>query len=90
MDLRSPATPLTARDEDSLPTPPRDLPKLLLTVQEAADWLGIGRTLMYELIGKGEIPSVRVGRLRRIRPTDLATYTDNLACVTPDSFMNAA
>jgi excisionase family DNA binding protein len=46
---------------------------LLLTVTEAAAMLGIGRTLMYELIGTGAIPSVQVGRLRRIRPADLET-----------------
>jgi excisionase family DNA binding protein len=53
--------------------------KLLLTVTEAADRLGVGRTLMYELIRAGEIPSVRVGRLRRIRTTDLEAYAAQLA-----------
>lgn len=48
--------------------------KLLLTVTEAAARLGIGRTFMYELISTGAIPSVRVGRLRRIRTTDLEAY----------------
>ena len=36
--------------------------KLLLTVVEAAHRLGIGRTLMYELLGTGRIESVHVGR----------------------------
>jgi excisionase family DNA binding protein len=53
--------------------------KLLLTVTEAAARLGIGRTLMYELISTGAMPSVRVGRLRRIRAADLETYTAALA-----------
>ncbi len=40
--------------------------RLLLTVEEAADRLGIGRSLMYELIQDGAVESVRVGRLRRV------------------------
>jgi excisionase family DNA binding protein len=53
--------------------------RLLLTVPEAAAQLGIGRTLMYQLIRTGAVRSVRVGRLRRIRPADLAAYTARLA-----------
>jgi excisionase family DNA binding protein len=52
--------------------------KLLLTVPEAAARLGVGRTLMYELIRTGAIPSVRVGRLRRIRTADLEAYAAEL------------
>jgi len=43
--------------------------RIVLTVEEAADRLGIGRTLMYALVTAGEVESVRIGRLRRI-PTD--------------------
>jgi excisionase family DNA binding protein len=46
--------------------------KLLLTVVEAAHRLGIGRTLMYELLGSGEIESVHVGRLHKV-PADALT-----------------
>lgn len=48
--------------------------RLLLTVEEAADRLGIGRSLMYELIGRGEIASIRVGRLRRVPMESLSEY----------------
>lgn len=48
--------------------------RLLLSVVEAARRLGIGRTLMYDLMGSGEIPSVRVGRLRRIPVRALDEY----------------
>lgn len=52
--------------------------RLLLTVEEAADRLGIGRTLMYALVKEGDVESVRIGRLRRI-PTDaLPAYLDRL------------
>jgi excisionase family DNA binding protein len=36
--------------------------KLLLTVVEAAHRLGVGRTLMYELLSAGQIESVHVDR----------------------------
>lgn len=52
--------------------------RLVLTVEEAADRLGIGRTLMYALVAAGEVESVRIGRLRRI-PTDaLDSYVSTL------------
>ena len=41
----------------------------VLTVEEAAQRLRIGRTLMYALIAAGDVESVRIGRLRRV-PTD--------------------
>ena len=52
--------------------------RLLLTVDEAAERLGIGRSLMYELIGSGQVTSIRVGRLRRITPEALGAYVAEL------------
>ena len=40
--------------------------KLLLTIPEVAGRLSLGRSLVYELVMKGEIPSIKVGRARRI------------------------
>ena len=40
--------------------------RLLLTVPEAADTLGIGRSVVYELLLAGELTSVKIGRARRI------------------------
>jgi excisionase family DNA binding protein len=40
--------------------------KLLLTVEEAAQRLGIGRTIMYRLVSSGVVESVTLGRLRRV------------------------
>lgn len=52
--------------------------RLVLTIEEAAERLGIGRTLMYALVSAGEVESVRIGRLRRV-PTDaLETYVATL------------
>ncbi|MFC7806110.1 helix-turn-helix domain-containing protein [Streptomyces olivaceus] len=37
-----------------------------LTVAEAARRMGIGRTTLYKYLSSGEIPSAKVGRLRRV------------------------
>jgi excisionase family DNA binding protein len=50
--------------------------KLLLTVVEAAHRLGIGRTLMYELLGSGRIESVHVGRLHKVPADALAKFVE--------------
>ncbi len=36
--------------------------RLSLTVMEAAEVLGISRTLTYELVARGKLPSLRLGR----------------------------
>ena len=48
--------------------------KLLLKPQEAAQVLGIGRSLMYELIARGEIPSVLLGRCLRVSKESLQKW----------------
>lgn len=48
--------------------------RLLLSVEEAAERLGIGRSLMYELLASNQITSIHVGRLRRITPQALHAY----------------
>lgn len=50
--------------------------RLLLTVAEAAYRLGIGRSLLYELLADGEVESIHVGRLRRIPAEALAAFID--------------
>jgi excisionase family DNA binding protein len=36
--------------------------RLTMTVEEASEALGISRSLAYELVRRGEIPSLRLGR----------------------------
>ena len=50
--------------------------KLLLTVVEAAHRLGIGRTLMYDLLDSGEVRSVHIGRLRKIPVEALRDFVE--------------
>jgi excisionase family DNA binding protein len=52
--------------------------ELLLTVEEAARRLRLGRTLIYRLISSGELESVTVGRLRRVPAECLAEYVATL------------
>ncbi len=40
--------------------------KLLLTPEEAAEALSIGRTKLYELMAIGVLRSVRIGKCRRV------------------------
>lgn len=50
---------------------------LLLTTKELALVLKCGETKAKALIGSGEIPSVKIAGLRRVRANDLAAYLDN-------------
>ncbi|MFD4116262.1 excisionase family DNA-binding protein [Streptomyces niveus] len=50
----------------------------LLTVEEAARRLRIGRTTCFKLVITGEIESVTVGRLRRVPPDALPAYVAKL------------
>src|SRR6266566_2871096 len=54
-------------------------PRLLLTVEEAAERIGICRSNMFKLIRRGEIQSVKVGRLRRLTPDALEDFVRRLS-----------
>lgn len=48
--------------------------KLLVTVEEAAGMLSVGRSLLYRLVLCQEIASVKIGRTRRIPVTALEAF----------------
>jgi excisionase family DNA binding protein len=48
--------------------------KLLLSVEEAAAMMSLGRTLVYALVRRGEIASFKVGKSRRIPIGALHTF----------------
>ncbi len=50
--------------------------KLLLTVEEAAQALGLGRSLLYDLLARKEIFSVKIGRVRRIPLAALQAFIE--------------
>lgn len=64
--------------------------RLLLTVEEAAKRLGVGRTLMYALVKDGEVESVQIGRLRRIPADALFRYLEQLRAALPQPHDSAA
>jgi excisionase family DNA binding protein len=55
---------------------------LVLTIEQAAERLGIGRSLMYALVSSGEVESVTIGRLRRIPADALVEYIARLRRAT--------
>jgi excisionase family DNA binding protein len=65
--------------EPTEPTAPRSIPeRVLLTAEEAAERLGIGRTLMFKLIRTGEVESVQIHRLRRVPTSAIDDYAARL------------
>lgn len=52
--------------------------RVVLTIEEAAQRLGIGRTTMYALVMSGEIRSVTIGRLRRVPAQCIDEYVTTL------------
>ncbi len=65
--------PQSARQWDAWPIMP-----LLLTVNQAADLLGMGRSTLYELLDAGELRSVKRGASRRIPLKEVHRYIDRL------------
>lgn len=59
-------------------TYPQDSDKLLVTVDEAARRLSIGRSHLYEHLLRGTLRSVRIGRSRRIPSRDLEAFIEAL------------
>lgn len=54
----------------------RTPPVLLLTIEEAAERLHIGRCTMQALLTSGEVQSLKIGRLRRVPPSALKDYIE--------------
>jgi excisionase family DNA binding protein len=46
------------------------------TTDELVRWLGLGRTKTYEMLRSGEIPSYKIGRVRRIRRQDVKVWLE--------------
>ena len=55
--------------ESSAPAPPD-----VLTVDEAADFLHLGRQAVYDAVGRGEIPHRRIGKHIRFSRTGLIQW----------------
>ncbi|HEX4100243.1 MAG TPA: excisionase family DNA-binding protein [Pseudonocardiaceae bacterium] len=80
---------------DQPPTPTvavsRPMPaRVLLTVEEAADRMHIGKTKTYALVKSGELESILIGRLRRIHIDAVNAYAARLTADQANSLRSAA
>ncbi len=57
--------------------------RVTLTVEETATRLGIGRSLAYMMIQRGEIPSVKLGKLRRVPVAALDEWLREQSSISP-------
>jgi len=57
-------------------TPGGTTDALLLTPDEAFKLIGVGRSFGDELLARGEIPSIKIGRLRRIPREALQAWVE--------------
>lgn len=51
-----------------------DMERLLLRPTEAADVIGIGRSKVYELLARGELPSIRIDGSIRVPMDELRQW----------------
>lgn len=52
--------------------------KLLLSPEEAGELLGVGRSTVYDLMRMKVLPSVKVGRCRKIPTAALQVFVERL------------
>ena len=55
--------------------------RLLYRVTEVAVFLNLSRSKVYELLGFGALPSVKIDRTRLVRGSDLRRYVESLGPV---------
>lgn len=61
-----------------LPMPERQIPRLMLSIDEVTVATGIGRDLLYVHLRTGALPSVQMGRRRLVRVADLQAWVERL------------
>jgi excisionase family DNA binding protein len=84
--------PMKATMRDAAPAADLAANPLLLSIEESAAQLRIGRSRMFDLIRRGEVLSVKVGGSRRIPYDSLKDYVNRLVTEqgTPDGDQPAA
>jgi len=72
-------------DSPAMTTTPKDIDRgtntvapILLNVLDAARLLGVGRTTIYELIARGKLEVVHIGRAARIPASSIDRFVDEL------------
>lgn len=71
----------TARLRYALP----DVEPILYRPEDAARVLGIGRSKLFELLATGQVPSVQIGRARRVSRRALENYAERMEQPTAES-----
>ena len=54
-------------------------PRVLLTVEDAARAMAVGRTTVYQLLAAGSLRSVKIGRSRRIPLDAIRDYVADIS-----------
>ena len=57
-------------------TQTEELIEYLMSPEEVRQHLGLSRTYTYRLLSTGAIPCVRIGRLRKVRRSDLERFIE--------------
>ena len=57
-------------------SPQTEETKRLLSAEELARELGVGRTTAYALLWSGAMPSMKIGHLRKVRREDVQAFID--------------
>jgi excisionase family DNA binding protein len=58
----------------TIPTAQKVSYRLLLTIPEAAQVLGVSRSILYQLVRAGEVATIKIGRSRRVPIVALEQY----------------
>lgn len=66
-------TEMNAQNKNEMPANPSD-PSKWLKAKDIAQSLGISLSLVYRLMQNGEIKTVHIGRLAKVKPEDLEEY----------------
>lgn len=64
--------------------------KFLYRIDEVMDYLGLGRTKVYELIHRGDLRSVRVDGAVRVPVSALQDFVDRLDATADNALSDAA
>ena len=66
--------------------PPTATLEPLLSIEEVAEVLRVSQRSVYRLLGRGELPSLKVGHRTLVEPRDVRQFIDDqrrLAAVSP-------
>jgi excisionase family DNA binding protein len=78
LPISSAATELIMKEVALSPSGERQREVLTVTVGEALRLVGIGRTRLYELIGSGQVTTVKIGRRRLVHLASLKTLVSGM------------